>query len=122
MASASESEAETEAETNRSSTPDPDVSEFDDRSQDDKEMDVHIDFGDGVVLSDPSEDVGLSPPASSMDEDITVASSTHLSSGPPTRSSSPANNPSDYSSFLEPQAKPSSTATAYQRPTRTVRR
>ena len=121
MASPSESEAEIEAETNQSSMPDPNGSKFDDRSQDDKEMDVNIDFRDGVVLLDPSEDVGLSLPASSMDEDIMVASSTHLSSGPPTRSSSTANNPSDYSSFLKPQAEPSSTATAYQQPTHTVR-
>jgi hypothetical protein len=120
VASASESDAE--AETDRSSTPDLDGSELDDRSQDDEEMDVDIDFGDGARLSDPSEDVGLSPPVSSMDEDITVASSTHLSSEPPTRSSSPANNPPDHSSPTEPQAEPPSTATAYQRPTRTVRR
>jgi hypothetical protein len=56
------------------------------------------------VRSDPSEDVGLSPPVSSMDDDITVASSTHLSSGPPTRLSSPANNPLDHSS--PPNLKP----------------
>ena len=119
MASASESDAE--AETDQSSTPDLDGSKLDDRSQDDKEMDVNIDFGDGDRLLDSSEDMGLSLPISSMDEDIMVASSTQLSYGPPTRSSSSANNPPDHSSPPKPQAEPPSTTTAYQWPMHTVR-
>ena len=86
----SKSEAETsEAETTQSSTPELNDSDLINDFHDNNDMYIDFEMGDSVILHTPSEEMGLSLPASSVDGNIVMAHSTHLASTPSACTSAP---------------------------------
>jgi len=79
-------------------------------SQNNYDMDIGVDMGDGVVPQTPSEGMGISPPASSVGDNVMMADGTHLASTPPTCLSSPLHPPPPFIPSPHLPAGPSSAA------------